>query len=78
VIEHQRSFVKIEYTLAELDTKRLWDLLHTRPFVPALGAFTGNQAIRMVKGGLEAVYQSGREAAAAANLAAICQPDRPP
>ena len=58
-VERLSGSVKIEHTLAELGAKRLWDLLHTRPFVPALGALTGYQAIQMVKGGIEAIYLSG-------------------
>jgi isocitrate lyase len=75
-VERLRGSVKIEYTLAELGAKRLWDLLHTRPFVPALGAFTGNQAMQMVKAGLEAIYLSGWQVAADANLAGQMYPDQ--
>ncbi|MEI5617298.1 isocitrate lyase, partial [Streptomyces brasiliscabiei] len=64
-----RGSVKIEYTLAELGARRLWELLHTRPYVHSLGAFTGNQAVQMVKAGLEAIYLSGWQVAADANLA---------
>jgi isocitrate lyase len=75
-VERLRGSVKIEYTLAELGAKRLWELLHTRPFVPALGAFTGNQAMQMVKAGLEAIYLSGWQVAADANLAGQMYPDQ--
>ncbi|HZU78262.1 MAG TPA: hypothetical protein VFA70_15950, partial [Dehalococcoidia bacterium] len=51
-VERLRGSVQIEHTLARLGAQRLWDLLHTRPFVPALGALTGNQAVQMVKAGL--------------------------
>jgi isocitrate lyase len=75
-VERLRGSVKIEYTLAELGAKRLWNLLHTRPFVAALGAFTGNQAMQMVKAGLEAIYLSGWQVAADANLAGHMYPDQ--
>jgi isocitrate lyase len=75
-VERLRGSVKIEYTLAELGAKRLWELLHTRPFVPALGAFTGNQAVQQVKAGLEAIYLSGWQVAADANLSGQMYPDQ--
>ena len=68
--------LKIEYTLAERGARRLWELLHTRPFVPSLGAYTGNQAMQMVKAGLEAIYLSGWQVAADANLAGQVYPDQ--
>ncbi|MDR3515881.1 MAG: isocitrate lyase [Azospirillaceae bacterium] len=68
--------VRIEYTLAELGARRLWDLLHTRPYVNSLGAFTGNQAVQMVRAGLEAIYLSGWQVAADANLAGQMYPDQ--
>ncbi|WP_158043522.1 isocitrate lyase [Skermanella pratensis] len=68
--------VRIEYTLAELGARRLWELLHTRPYVHSLGAFTGNQAMQMVKAGLEAIYLSGWQVAADANLAGSMYPDQ--
>ncbi|MEA1653075.1 isocitrate lyase [Nitrospirillum sp. BR 11164] len=68
--------VKIEYTLAELGARRLWELLHTRPYVHSLGAFTGNQAVQMAKAGLEAIYLSGWQVAADANLAGQMYPDQ--
>src|SRR5579885_461156 len=71
-----RGSIDIEYTLAEMGAQRLWDLLHTRPFVPALGALTGNQAVQMVKAGLEAIYLSGWQVAADANLAGQMYPDQ--
>lgn len=68
--------VKIEYTLAELGARRLWELLHTRPYVHTLGAFTGNQAVQHVKAGLEAIYLSGWQVAADANVAGQMYPDQ--
>src|SRR5215469_5901043 len=64
-----RGSVQIRHTLAELGAKRLWHLVHTAPFVQALGALTGNQAVQMVEAGLEAIYVSGWQVAADANLA---------
>src|SRR3954464_1290406 len=68
-VERLMGSVKVEHTLAELGARRLWHLLHTRPYVNSLGAYTGNQAVQMVKGGLEAIYLSGWQVAADANLA---------
>jgi isocitrate lyase len=71
-----RGTVKIEYTLARLGAERLWELMHERPFVRALGALTGNQAVQQVKAGLEAIYLSGWQVAADANLAGQMYPDQ--
>lgn len=71
-----RGSVKIEYTLAEMGAKRLWELLHTEPYVHALGALTGNQAMQMVRAGLKAIYLSGWQVAADANLAGQMYPDQ--
>ena len=67
--------VQVEHTLARLGAGRLWELLHSEPYVPALGAMTGNQAIQQVKAGLKAVYVSGWQAAADANDAGQMYPD---
>src|SRR5256884_3335362 len=71
-----RGSVKIEYTLASLGAERLWNLLHTEPYVAALGALTGNQAVQQVKAGLKAIYLSGWQVAADANLAGQTYPDQ--
>ncbi len=71
-----RGTVKIEYTLARLGAERLWELMRERPFIRALGALTGNQAVQQVKAGLEAVYLSGWQVAADANLARQMYPDQ--
>ncbi len=71
-----RGSVHIESTLARLGSERLWQLLHTEPFVPALGAVTGNQAIQMVEAGLKAIYLSGWQVAADANVAGQMYPDQ--
>ena len=68
--------IRIEHTLAELGARRLWELLHTRPYVACLGALTGNQAVQMVKAGLEAIYLSGWQVAADANAAGQVYPDQ--
>jgi isocitrate lyase len=71
-----RGSLKIEYTLAETGARRLWELLHTEDYVPALGALTGNQAMQMVRAGLKAIYLSGWQVAADANLAGQVYPDQ--
>src|SRR5438128_6502091 len=71
-----RGSIDIEYTLAEMGAQRLWDLLQIEPFVAALGALTGNQAIQQVRAGLKAIYVSGWQVAADANLAGQMYPDQ--
>src|SRR2546425_1668669 len=68
--------IQIEYTLARLGAERLWNLLHSEEYVAALGALTGNQAIQQVKAGLKAIYLSGWQVAADANLAGQMYPDQ--
>lgn len=70
-----RGSLRVEYTLARRGAERLWDLLHTEPFVPALGALTGMQAVQMVRAGLRAIYVSGWQVAADQNLAEQVYPD---
>ena len=71
-----RGSVQIEQTLARMGAERLWELMHERPFVRALGALTGNQAMQQVKAGLEAIYLSGWQVAGDANLAGQMYPDQ--
>src|SRR5579885_2371881 len=71
-----RGSVLIEHTLARLGAERLWHLLHSEPFINALGALTGNQAVQQVKAGLKAIYLSGWQVAADANLAGQMYPDQ--
>jgi isocitrate lyase len=71
-----RGSFRIEHTVARLGAQRLWELLHARPYVHALGALTGNQAMQMVRAGLEAIYLSGWQCAADANLAGEMYPDQ--
>jgi isocitrate lyase len=71
-----RGSVKIEHTLARMGAERLWKLMREKPYVRALGALTGNQAMQQVKAGLDAVYLSGWQVAADANLAGQMYPDQ--
>ncbi|MBD1372524.1 isocitrate lyase [Hazenella sp. IB182357] len=71
-----RGSLKIEYTLAQKGAERLWKLMHEDPFVRALGALTGNQAVQQVKAGLKAIYLSGWQVAADANLSGHMYPDQ--
>jgi isocitrate lyase len=71
-----RGTLKIEYTLAQKGAERLWHLLNTKPHIKALGALTGNQAVQQVKAGLQAIYLSGWQVAADANLAGQMYPDQ--
>jgi len=75
-VERLRASVVVEHTLARLGAERLWQLLHERPFVGALGALTGNQGVQQVRAGLEAIYLSGWQVAADANLAGQMYPDQ--
>ncbi|MBI2796130.1 MAG: isocitrate lyase [Gemmatimonadetes bacterium] len=71
-----RGSVRVEHTIAALGARRLWDLLTTRDYVNALGALTGNQAVQQVRAGLEAIYLSGWQVAADANLGGQTYPDQ--
>src|SRR5215212_2152216 len=71
-----RGSVPVAHTLAERGANRLWQLLHERPYVPSLGAMTGNQAMQMVRAGLEAIYLSGWQVAADSNTAGAMYPDQ--
>jgi len=71
-----RGSIQIEYTLARLGAERLWNLMHTDAYVPALGAITGNQAIEMVQAGLKAIYGSGWQVAADGNTAGDVYPTK--
>jgi isocitrate lyase len=84
-VERLRGSIQIRHTLAELGAKRLWQLLHAddaakgqmgAPYVAALGALTGNQAVQMVRAGLRAIYLSGWQVAADANTAGQMYPDQ--
>jgi isocitrate lyase len=71
-----RGTVHVEHSLARLGAEKLWKSLHAEPFVNALGALTGNQAMQQVKAGLKAIYLSGWQVAADANLAGQMYPDQ--
>jgi isocitrate lyase len=71
-----RGSIDIEHTLARMGADRLWDLLNDEPYVTALGALTGNQAIQQVRAGLKSIYLSGWQVAADANLAGHMYPDQ--
>ena len=71
-----RGTVQEEHTLARLGAERLWRLLHERDYVHSLGAVTGNQAVQQVRAGLPAIYLSGWQVAADANLAGETYPDQ--
>lgn len=71
-----RGSIDIEHTLARRGSEKLWNLLHTEDYIHALGALTGNQAVQQVKAGLKAIYLSGWQVAADANLSGHMYPDQ--
>jgi isocitrate/methylisocitrate lyase len=71
-----RGTMKIQYTIAERMSEKLWASLHSEPYVNALGALTGNQAVQMAQAGLKAIYLSGWQVAADNNLAGCMYPDQ--
>src|SRR5437016_2151183 len=75
-VERLRGSLQIECTLARHGAEMLWEMLQTEPFVPALGALTGNQAVQQVRAGLKAIYVSGWQVAADANNAGEMYPDQ--
>src|SRR3954453_11175944 len=75
-VKRLQGSLTIEHTLARRGAEKLWQLLHTEPFVPALGALTGNQAVQQVRAGLKAIYVSGWQVAADANLSGHMYPDQ--
>src|SRR3954463_488815 len=75
-VERLQGSVVMEYTLARRGAEKFWRLLHTEDYVAALGALTGNQAVQQVKAGLKAIYLSGWQVAADANLAGQMYPDQ--
>src|SRR5262245_26392781 len=75
-VDRLRGSLRIEHTLADVGARRLWELLHSRDYVHALSALTGNQAMQMVRAGLEAIYVSGWQVAADANSSASTYPDQ--
>jgi isocitrate lyase len=75
-VERVRGSLRVEHTLARRGAEKLWQLLQSEDYVAALGALTGNQAMQQVKAGLKAVYVSGWQVAADANLAGQMYPDQ--
>jgi isocitrate lyase len=75
-VERLRGTIRVEHSLARLGAERLWQLLQEEDYVAALGAMTGGQAVQMVKAGLKAIYLSGWQVAADANLAQEVYPDQ--
>src|SRR5262245_25432119 len=75
-VDRLRGSLRIEYTLARRGAEKLWALLNAEPFVNALGALTGNQAVSQVRAGLKAIYLSGWQVAADANEAGQMYPDQ--
>jgi len=75
-VEKLRGSVRVEHSLARLGATRLWELLHSRDYVHSLGALSGNQAVQMVRAGLEAIYISGWQVAADANSSSMTYPDQ--
>ncbi len=75
-VQRLRGSFPIGYTLAERGANKLWKLLNSEPYINALGAATGNQAMQMVRAGLKAIYLSGWQVAADANTAGAMYPDQ--
>jgi isocitrate lyase len=75
-VEKLSGSFRVRHTLAEMGAIRLWNLLHSEPYVNTLGALTGNQAMQQVKAGLKAIYLSGWQVAADANNAGEMYPDQ--
>jgi isocitrate lyase len=71
-----RGSIDIEYTLARRGAEKLWNSLQTEAYIHALGALTGNQAVQQIKAGLKAIYLSGWQVAADANLSGNMYPDQ--
>jgi isocitrate lyase len=75
-VEKLRGKTKVEHTIARLGAERLWKLINEKPYINALGASTGAMAVQQVKAGLEAIYLSGWQVAADANLSGNTYPDQ--
>jgi isocitrate lyase len=75
-VDRLRGSFQIDYTVARMGAERLWELMETEPFVRALGALSGGQAVQMVQAGLKAIYLSGWQVAADANAASHTYPDQ--
>ena len=75
-VERLRGSIKIEHTLCKLQSKKLWKLLNTEPYIATLGSLSGNHAVQHAKAGLKAIYLSGWQVAADANSAGEMYPDQ--
>jgi isocitrate/methylisocitrate lyase len=75
-VERLRGSIRVEHTIARMGAARLWELVTKQDYVAALGALTGNQAVQQVKAGLQAIYLSGWQVAADANLSGQTYPDQ--
>ncbi|NBP03955.1 MAG: isocitrate lyase, partial [Proteobacteria bacterium] len=75
-VEKLRGKTRVEHTLARLGAERFWKLINEKPYINALGASTGAMAVQQVKAGLEAIYLSGWQVAADANLSGNTYPDQ--
>jgi isocitrate lyase len=75
-VDRLRGTFQLDHTLARQGAERLWELLHTQPFIRALGALTGNQAVQQIQAGLKAIYLSGWQVAGDANDAYQMYPDQ--
>jgi len=75
-VERLRGTVHVEHSLARAGAEKFWRMLHEEKFIPTLGALTGNQAVEMAKAGLKAIYLSGWQVAADANLGGQMYPDQ--
>jgi isocitrate lyase len=75
-VEKLRGSLVVEHTLARRGAEKLWELFQTEPFINSLGALTGNQAVQQVRAGLKAIYVSGWQVAADANLSGNMYPDQ--
>jgi isocitrate lyase len=75
-VQKVQGSIKVQHTLADLGARKLWRLLHDEPYINALGALTGNQAMQQVRAGLKAIYISGWQVAADANLTGQMYPDQ--
>ena len=68
-VERLRGSIKIEYSMCKYQSKKLWDLLNSEPYINTLGSLSGNHAVQHAKAGLKAIYLSGWQVAADANTA---------
>ena len=75
-VERLRGSIKIEHTLCKLQSKKLWELLNSEPYINTLGSLSGNHAVQHAKAGLKAIYLSGWQVAADANSAGEMYPDQ--